>query len=86
MMSRTEPDNPNLACPSCGQSLRGLLPMPPALLLRCPECGHVTTVRHIAQRDVNHRRSITHLLLWASLLLLAFVAAVFHRAVMNLGG
>lgn len=82
----TESETPNFACPSCGQNLRGLAPMPPALLLRCPECGHVTTVKHIAQRDVHHRRSITHLLLWVSLLLIAFVALMFHRAVRNLGG
>jgi len=76
---------PNFACPACGQSLRGLAPMPPALLLRCPECGHVTTVQHIARRDVQQRRSITHVFLWVSLLLLIFVAMMFHRAVRNLG-
>lgn len=83
-MSQSE--SPNFACPSCGQSLRGLAPMPPALLLRCPECGHVTSVPQITRREVHHKRSMMHLLLWVSLLLLVLVALVFHRAVRNLGG
>jgi predicted RNA-binding Zn-ribbon protein involved in translation (DUF1610 family) len=82
----SEPQHIQPDCPSCGQSLRGLSPMPPALLLRCPECGHVTTVQKIAERHVEHRRSTSHLLLWATLLLLALAAVLFHRAVMNLGG
>lgn len=77
----TEPDAFHLACPSCGQNLRGLAPMPPALLLRCPECGTVTTVRKIAEREVHHRRSLKHLLLWVSLLLMVLAALLFRRAV-----
>lgn len=55
--------------------------MPPALLLRCPECGTVTTVRRIAEREVHHRRSLRHLLLWVSLLLMLLAALLFRSAV-----
>ncbi len=78
--------SPQLDCPACGQSLRGLAPMPPALLLRCPECGHVTSIPQIAQREVAQRRSIKYLLFWISLLLMMLAAELFRRSVQGLGG
>lgn len=73
-------DSPIPTCPSCGQNLRGLAPLPPALLLRCPECGTVTTVRRIAEREVHHRRSITHLLIWVTLVFIILAATIFSGA------
>ena len=82
----TDLDQPHLNCPICGQSLLGLRPLPPALLLRCPECGHVTSIPQITRRDIAQRRSLKHLLLWVSLLLLVLAAVLFHHAVQGIGG
>lgn len=49
-------DQPQLACPACGHSLRGLEPIGPAQLLRCPECGLVTSIGRIAALFVERQR------------------------------
>jgi hypothetical protein len=56
---------PQLACPSCGHSLRGLEPLPPALLLRCPECGQVTSISKLAAEYAARQREIRQLPLLA---------------------
>jgi len=73
-----ELDQPQLNCPSCGQSLRGLEPLPPALLLRCPECGTVTSITQLAADFTQRQKDIRRLplLVLQSLIIAAVVLAV----------
>jgi hypothetical protein len=77
-------DQPQLNCPSCGQSLRGLEPLAPGQVLRCPECGGVTSIQAIAANFVRHRAArhrlpatigVTALAAWAVGNLLQFRSA-----------
>ena len=72
MPMNSEANQPRLLCPSCGQSLRGQAPLAPALLLRCPECGAVTSIPRLAAAHLARRRRLQWLG-WAILLGVALV-------------
>lgn len=72
-------DQPQLACPSCGQSLRGLEPLGPKQVLRCPECGSITSIMRLAERHVARRRQIRRLIWGVLFLLLVMTLIVLLR-------
>ena len=73
-----ELEQPQLDCPSCGQSLRGLEPLPPALLLRCPECGTVTSITQLAADFTQRQKDIRRLplLVLQSVIIAGLVLAI----------
>jgi hypothetical protein len=52
---------PALACPACGYSLRGQPPIEPGQILRCPECGSVTSIADLAARHLRRQRDLRRL-------------------------
>jgi hypothetical protein len=52
---------PALACPACGYSLRGQSPLEPGQVLRCPECGSVTSIADLAARHLRRQRDLNRL-------------------------
>ena len=68
-------NQPQLVCPVCGHNLRGLEPVGPKQVLRCAECGNITSIMRLAEIHLARRRQI-HRLMWAVILLLLLMTLV----------
>jgi len=73
-------DHPQLACPSCGHSLRGLEPVGPAQVLRCAECGEVTSIGWLAKSHVEQRRHIRRIKWALTLMFIIMVMVILLKA------
>ena len=70
-------NKPTLACPHCGYALRGHAP-DAQHIIRCPECGGMTTLIAIVDEHQRRRKQFDQLLLAIAIVILAmpFLAIV----------